>query len=145
VKEGAYTRRLQTGQESSEGEHTLRHAAVNFPSFFHLPNDKGTVGDVVALDAATGRELWKKTVFRKCLCPCLEQDVQWVFIEEMRLDGERLLLVAEDDKVYSLDLKTRRVKKLKGQTEAQRGQTADAVGTGWQPGSGGGGWALPLP
>jgi hypothetical protein len=34
----------------------------------------------------------------------------------MRLDGQRLLLVTERDKVYSLDLKTRKVRKLKGRT-----------------------------
>ena len=85
---------------------------------YTVPNDRGTVGYVVASDVATGKELWKKTIFRKCLCPCLEHDVQWVFIKEMRLDGQRLLLVTERDRVYSLDLKTRKVKKLKGQTRA---------------------------
>jgi hypothetical protein len=83
---------------------------------YTVPNDKGTVGYVVASDVATGKQVWKKTIFRKCLCPCLEHDVQWVYMKEMRLDGQRLLLVAERDKVYSLDLKTRKVKKLKGRT-----------------------------
>lgn len=81
---------------------------------YAVPNDRGTVGYVVASDVATGKELWKKTIFRKCICPCLEHDVQWVFIKEMRLDGQRLLLVTERDKVYALDLKTRKVRKLKG-------------------------------
>ena len=87
---------------------------------YTVPNDKGTVGYVVAWDAATGRQLWKKTIFRKCICPFFEHDVQWVFTKQMRLDGERLILINERDKIYSLDLKTRRIKKLKPRSRAQR-------------------------
>ena len=99
---------------------------------YTVPNDRGTVGYVVAWDVATGKQVWKKTIFRKCLCPCLEHDVQWVFIRQMRLDGQRLLLVTERDKVYSLDLKTRKVRRLKGQTRAEQRPTADAAGAGQQ-------------
>ncbi len=100
------------------------HAGVRYT----VPNDRGTVGYVVALDVATGKQLWKKTVFRKCICPCLEHDVQWVFIKEMRLDGERLLLVTETDSVYSLDLKTRKVKKLKTKAPGRQQPQASAAG-----------------
>ena len=85
---------------------------------YTVPNDQGTVGYVLASDVATGKELWRKAIFRICLCPCWEHDVQWVFIKQMRLEGEHLILVTEEDKQYSLDVKTRRVKKLKGQTRA---------------------------
>jgi hypothetical protein len=88
---------------------------------YTVPNDRGTVGYVVAWDVATGKQLWKKTIFRKCICPFFEHDVQWVFIRQMRLDGERLIFVSERDKSYALDLKTRRVKKLKQQRRAKRG------------------------
>lgn len=87
---------------------------------YTVPNDKGTKGYVVAWDDTTGKQLWKKTIFRKWICPLLEHDVQWVFIKQMRLDGERLIFVTEREKTYSLDLKTRRVKKLKDQTGAQK-------------------------
>jgi len=100
---------------------------------YTVPNDKGTVGYVVASDAVTGKQLWKKTIFRKCICPCLEHDVQWVFIKQMRLDGERLLLVTERDKMYSLHLTTRKVKRLKGQTPAQEGPNPDGVRAGFGP------------
>ncbi len=80
---------------------------------YTVPNDKGTVGYVVASDAATGKQLWKKILFRTCICPLLEHDVQWVFIKQMRLDGGRLIFVNERGKTYALDLKTRKVKKLK--------------------------------
>lgn len=88
---------------------------------YTVPNDKGTVGYVVAWDAATGKQLWKKTIFRNWICPLFEHDVQWIFIKQMRLDGERLVFVDEKGKSYSLDLKTRRVKKMKEQTRAQEG------------------------
>jgi hypothetical protein len=83
---------------------------------YTVPNDRGTRGYILARDAATGEQLWKKTVFRKCICPFLEHDVQWVFIKEMRLEGERLIIVSERGKSYSLNLETRGVKKLKSQT-----------------------------
>ena len=95
---------------------------------YTVPNDKGTKGCVVAWDAATGKQLWTKTIFRKCICPFLEHDVQWVFIKQMRLEDGRLVIVNERDKVYSLDLKTRRVKKLKDQTGAQTGPNKPAAG-----------------
>ncbi len=87
---------------------------------YTVPNDKGTVGYVVAWDAATDKQLWKKTIFRTWICPLVEHDVQWIFIKQMRLDGERLILVTEGDKSYSLDLKTRKVRKLKEQKRAQQ-------------------------
>lgn len=86
---------------------------------YTVPNDKGTVAYVVAWDVTTGERLWKKTVFRKCICPFFEHDVQWVFVKQMRLDGERLILVSERGKVYALDLKTLSVKKLKQRTQGR--------------------------
>lgn len=80
---------------------------------YGVPNDRGTVGYVVASDVATGKRLWKKTVFRKCICPVLEHDVQWVFIKGMRLDGEQLLIVDERGRTYVLDLRSRAVKRRK--------------------------------
>ena len=88
---------------------------------YTVPNDRGTVGYVVASDVVSGKQLWRKTIFRKCICPFLEHDVQWVFIKQMRLDDGRLVIVNERDKVYSLDLKTRKVKKLKDKTGPQTG------------------------
>ncbi len=41
-----------------------------------VPNDKGTLGYVVAQDVATGKQLWKTVIFRKFIWPLLEPDVQ---------------------------------------------------------------------
>lgn len=78
-----------------------------------VPNDKGTVGYVEARDPATGKKFWRKTIFRKCLIPLLEHDVQWVFIKRMWRDDNRLILIDERNRNYALDLKTRKVQRLK--------------------------------
>jgi hypothetical protein len=95
---------------------------------YTIPNDHGTKAYVAAIDVSSGKQLWTKTIFRKAICPWLEHDVQWVFIQQMRLDGDRLILLDERDKGYSLDLKTRRVKKLKQQAPAQPGPGKPAAG-----------------
>lgn len=86
---------------------------------YTVPNDKGTRGYVVAWDAVTGKQLWTKTIFRKCICPCLEHDIQWVFIKEMRLEDGLLIIVNESRKVYSLDPQSRRVKRLRNRPEGR--------------------------
>ncbi len=78
-----------------------------------VPNDKGTVGYVQAWDVATAKKLWQKKIFRKCLIPLLEPDVQWVFIKRMWREDNRLVLLDETKRTYVLDLKTRKVKRLK--------------------------------
>ncbi len=78
-----------------------------------VPNDKGTVGYLEAWDTATGKKLWKKKIFRKCVIPLLELDVQWVFIKRMWRDNDHLMLVDERKRAYALDLKTRKVRRLK--------------------------------
>ena len=90
---------------------------------YTVPNDKGTVGYVVARDVATGKELWRKTIFRKRIFPLIEHDFQWVFLKNMRREGERLIFTDEREKTYSLDLKTRKVKKLKTPPQARPGPT----------------------
>ena len=77
-----------------------------------VPNDKGTRGYVEAWDTATGKRLWEKTVFRTCICPLVEHDVQWVFTKRVWREGGRLILVSERNKTYALDLKTRKVRKI---------------------------------
>jgi hypothetical protein len=80
---------------------------------YTAPNDRGTVGYVLAHDANTGEVLWKKTIFRVWICPLLEHDVQWVFIKEMRFKNGQLIVVNERKKTYSLDLKTRIVRRIR--------------------------------
>lgn len=79
---------------------------------FSVPNDRGTVGHAVASEAASGKFLWKKAVYRIWIGPLVEQDVQWVFIRSIRLEAGKLILVNDRQKTCSVDLKTRQVKTL---------------------------------
>ncbi len=80
---------------------------------FTAPNDNGRRAYVQAGDAETGRKLWEVTVFRNFIKPWMEECVQWVFINELRSVNGKLIVLAERDRVYSVDLKTRAVRKLK--------------------------------
>jgi len=76
---------------------------------------------VRASDIQTGKTLWDVTVYSTFIIPLMEEDVQWVFIKRMFIDGDRLIVVAEDDRAYGLDLKTGAVKRLK-QAPPQKAQ-----------------------
>lgn len=76
----------------------------------------GRRGYVQASDPATKRLLWEVTVFRTWYNPLAllgETDVLDVFIKSMSLDNGTLIVVAEDGRAFSLDLKSRKVKRLK--------------------------------
>jgi hypothetical protein len=68
---------------------------------------------VSAVDAVSGRELWRATVFHNQYDPSLENDVQDVFITDLALQGVTLLVKDEKSRMFSIDLKTRTVKELK--------------------------------
>jgi hypothetical protein len=74
-----------------------------------VPNDDGRRGYVQAWDVKTGTKLWETTLFKVRIDPSLEEDVQWVFVKRAGLVENRLLIVDERNRDYSLDLKTGRV------------------------------------
>ncbi len=80
---------------------------------YTAPNDDGRRAYVQAWDTTTNKMLWEVTVFRNFIVPLVEEDVQHVYIKRMSIEDGKLILFAEDDRAYSLDLKTRVVKKLK--------------------------------
>jgi hypothetical protein len=80
---------------------------------YTAPNDDGRRGYVQAWDATTNKMLWEVTVFRNIIIPLLEEDVQHVYIKSMSIQDGKLFLVAEDDRAYSVGLKTRAVKRSK--------------------------------
>ena len=77
------------------------------------PNDDGRRAYVQAWDAKTNNMLWAVTIFRNFVVPLAEEDVQHVYIRQMRIRDGNLIVIAEDDRVFSVDLKTRSVKRLK--------------------------------
>ena len=67
------------------------------------------MGFVVASDASSGRELWRRRIYRIHFNPSLERDVQDVFITSLTLRGEYLLIANEHGERYALDLSTRKI------------------------------------
>src|SRR5258708_4656530 len=75
------------------------------------PNDNGRRGYVQAFDSKTNSLLWEVTLFRNSINPSLEEDVQHVYIESMRIENGKLIVVDEHAGLYTVDLRTRAVSK----------------------------------
>jgi len=61
---------------------------------------------VLASDS-TGKELFRIKVFDTPIDPKLEEDVQWVFITDLKLSGSALLVEDEKGRCYSINLDTK--------------------------------------
>jgi hypothetical protein len=68
---------------------------------------------VVAADALSGIELWKVKVFHNNIKFWIEEDVQWVFITNLKLANNSLFVRDEKARCYSIDLKRRHARKQK--------------------------------
>jgi hypothetical protein len=71
----------------------------------------GRTGYVVATEVATGKELWRANIFRIHFKPWIEQDNQWIFISDLKLLDDTLLVRDERSICYRVDLGTRHVRK----------------------------------
>lgn len=67
---------------------------------------------VVATDLSTGKQLWKVKVFHTRIKFWIEEDVQWVFITNLKIIDDALLVRDEKARYYSIDLKKRKVRKV---------------------------------
>lgn len=85
------------------------HAGVRYS----VPNDNGRRAYVVAADEKAGRRLWEATIFTNVIDPELEEDVQWVFVKQMKLKDGKLLITSEKGETFQLDPATRKVTPLK--------------------------------
>jgi hypothetical protein len=52
---------------------------------YSAPNDDGCRAYVEAWDIQTNKKLWDVTVFTNRIDPKLEEDVQWVFINALKI------------------------------------------------------------
>jgi len=66
---------------------------------------------VVAADASSGKVLWRVKVFHTHIKFWVEEDVQWVFITNLKVVGNSLLVRDETPRCYSVDLTNRHVKR----------------------------------
>lgn len=78
---------------------------------YSVPNDNGRIGHVVASDDRSGKTLWDINIFEVQIDPKLEEDVQWVFITDLKLVGNVLRIKDEKSRCYKLDLTTKKVKR----------------------------------
>ena len=67
------------------------------------------MGVVEAWDMATERKLWSVQVYKVEIRNWMEEDVQWVFITKLSLDGGSLIVENENQHVFRVDLATREV------------------------------------
>jgi hypothetical protein len=73
------------------------------------PNDDGRRAYIEAWNVRTNKKLWDLTVFTNRIDPKLEEDVQWVFIEAMRVEKGVLVITSERGNTYQIDLKTKAI------------------------------------
>lgn len=66
---------------------------------------------ISATDISTAKEIWKVKVFHTRIKPWLEEDVQWVFITNLKLVDDSLAIRDGKARCYLLSLKTHRVRK----------------------------------
>ena len=77
---------------------------------YSAPNRAGTTNYVYASDS-TGKDLFRIKVFDMPIDPNLEEDVQWVFITDLRLSGGSLQVKDEKRRCYLINLDTKAVKR----------------------------------
>lgn len=66
---------------------------------------------VVAADTSTGKLLWRVRVFHTHIKPWIEEDIQWVFITELKLVNNSLFVRDGKERCYAVDIKTHAVRK----------------------------------
>jgi hypothetical protein len=69
----------------------------------YVANECG-MGCVKAIELKTKKELWKVTLYKIEFIKGLEEDVQWVFIKEMKLSGDKLIVTNERNDRYEINL-----------------------------------------
>lgn len=70
------------------------------------------MGFLIAKDAATNKELWKKQIYEVKYDEKLEKDVQHVFIDSLWQQGKMIMIQNEDGKIYELNPVSKDVKKI---------------------------------
>lgn len=86
-------------------------APVVYAGIKYAAGGNGVDEYVVASDASSGKPLWMVRVAHNEHDPDMEQDVQDVYITDLKVAKRTLRVRDEKSRCYSLDLITKRVKK----------------------------------
>jgi hypothetical protein len=87
-----------------------------------VPNDKGRRAYVQAWDTSTDHKIWTVTVFRRIYVPCPffgTECMYFEYLQSMELEDGHLILTSERGRRYSLDLRTRAVRRIKARDPNQ--------------------------
>lgn len=102
---------------SSRAKHALpsRIEPVTYQGIrYVVPNDKGRHACLQAWDVQTGRKLWSKTIFRRWYIPMIGSECMFYeYLDSMTLDGEQLRFISERGREYALNIRTRKLRRLK--------------------------------
>jgi len=104
------------------------------------PNDDGRRGYLEAWNVGTNKKLWELTIFTNAIDPSLEEDVQWVFIKGLNIQGGRLMVTSELGKTYQVNVKTKEITQSDSESSASPGsirEVPDAIKKALTNGSGG--------
>jgi hypothetical protein len=83
-----------------------------------VPNDKGLRAYVEAWDAQTGKKLWAKTIFRHYYIPPLGTEcTHFEYLRSMVLQDGTLILTSDRERTFSLDTRTKAVRRIVGRYE----------------------------
>jgi hypothetical protein len=87
-----------------------------------VPNDKGRHAYVQAWDTSTDRKIWTVTVFRRLYVPCPflgTECMYFEYLQSMQLEDGHLILTSERGRRFSMDLRTRAVRRIKARDPNQ--------------------------
>jgi len=87
---------------------------------YEAPNKNGREGKVEARNAETGEKLWDAVIYTVEIDPKLEEDIQWVFITGLAVSDGKLRVTNEKSDEYALDLKTKKVEKVRKDGNGKR-------------------------
>jgi hypothetical protein len=87
-------------------------APVVYEGVEYSAHGDGRDAYIVATSVETKKELWKVRVFHTRIKPHLEEDVQWVFITHLKIEGESLLVRDEKARCYSVGLARHEAKRV---------------------------------
>jgi hypothetical protein len=102
---------------------TVGNVVISVPHFCQVDGVAVRGGVLEARDSATGKLVWSMRVYKIPYDPALEGDVQDVFIKTLSHDATHglLLLSDESDRVFVVDLKSRKV------TPVARGEAPEKI------------------
>ena len=72
-------------------------------------NSSDNMGIVQAFNVNTNKLIWSKKIYKVEIKSGIEEDTQWIFIKEIKIDNDKLLVVNESNKIYEVDPNTGKV------------------------------------